>query len=115
MPDRPVRGAYLAYLYAVCLVAVLTLTFGSAAALFGAVRAGIPEQTVMEDQAFGAGVEVQPDDVDRERRRGLAGVISNSVLVVVAAGILVVHWRGARRIRNELEDAAPAGGTPGSG
>lgn len=117
MAEAPVRRAYQIYLYAVCFVAVLVVMFGTAQALYGVVRIALPEQTSAAEGfvggPFGGGFGPVGDPGEQERERGVAQLLENGLLAVLAGLVFAFHWRRAALLRDELEGSQEGGSSPG--
>jgi hypothetical protein len=82
--------AYRYYLHATLLVAVLTLLFASASAMYGIIR------------AIGPGLTATASDAT-ERRDGVQQLVGGGFLALTMWAIFIFHWR------KRQEDDRPAG------
>jgi hypothetical protein len=110
MAEAPVRRTYQIYLYAVCFVSVIVLLFAGAQALFGVVRIVLPDQTAAQHGYFAPGApefEAGFDPIEQERKQGVVQLVESGIITGLAGGLFAFHWLRARRLREELEGAAP--------
>jgi hypothetical protein len=87
------------YLHATLLIAVLTLLFSSASAVYGLIR------------VIGPGLTATVTDA-AERREGVQQLVGGGFLALAAWAIFVFHWR--RREEDDRSDgrAEPTGAPP---
>lgn len=83
-PTSSAKRAYVAYLYAVCFVAVLAVVGAGAAAAYGLVRVVAPSATA-----------TGPASVERDE--GIVDLVANGFLAVGAGVIFAFHWGRVRR------------------
>ncbi|MDP8969153.1 MAG: hypothetical protein M3N52_01310 [Actinomycetota bacterium] len=84
--ESPARRTYLVYLYAVCLVAVLTALVSGAIAGSGLV-------SVIAPKLVGSG------PIDLQRKEGAVELLSHGFLSAAAIGIFAHHWQRSKKIR----------------
>lgn len=84
-PEFDQRRGYLFYLYAVCLVTVMTTLAAGSIAAYGLVQ-------LISPTAVSSG----PSNLERDE--GVVNLVSNGFLAAAAAAIFTFHWRRASRL-----------------
>lgn len=98
-------GWYSLYIYAICLVTLLTCLFSLVSVVRGVVDATWPDPgyfdpySVPKDSALSAN-EIKENLTQNNQRQALKGIVNSLTTLIIAGPIYLMHWRLAKRSRN---------------
>ncbi|NBO07151.1 MAG: hypothetical protein EBX91_01640 [Actinobacteria bacterium] len=95
---------YSLYIYAVCLVTLLTCLFSLVSVVRGAVDALWPDPgyfdpySVPKDSAL-TPAQIEENLTENNQRQALKGIVNSFTTLIIAGPIYLMHWRLAKRSR----------------
>lgn len=95
-------GWYSLYVYAVCLVTLLTCLFSLVSVVRGIVDVLWPDPgyfdpySVPKDSALTAD-QIKKNLTENNQRQALKGIVNSLTTLIIAGPIYIFHWRLARR------------------
>jgi len=95
---------YSLYIYAVCLVTLLTCLFSLVSVVRGIVDALWPDPgyfdpySVPKDSALSAD-QIKENLTENNQRQALKGIVNSLTTLIIAGPIYLMHWRRAKRTR----------------
>ena len=95
---------YSLYIYAVCLVTLLTCLFSLVSVVRGAVDALWPDPgyfdpySVPKDSAL-TPAQIEENLTENNQRQSLKGIVNSFTTLIIAGPIYLMHWRLAKRSR----------------
>ena len=97
-------GWYSLYIYAVCLVTLLTCLFSLVSVVRGIVDALWPDPgyfdpySVPKDSALSAD-QIKENLIENNQRQAIKGIVNSLTTFIIAGPIYFMHWRLAKRSR----------------
>jgi len=98
-------GWYSLYIYAVCLVTLLTCLFSLVSVVRGIVDALWPDPgyfdpySVPKDSALSAD-QIKENLTENNQRQAVKGMVNSLTTLIIAGPIYFMHWRLAKSSRN---------------
>ena len=98
-------GWYSLYIYAVCLVTLLTCLFSLVSVVRGIVDALWPDPGYFDPYSVPKDSALSPDQIkanltENNQRQALKGIVNSLTTLIIAGPIYLMHWRLAKRSRN---------------
>jgi len=98
-------GWYSLYIYAVCLVTLLTCLFSLVNVVRGIVDALWPDPGYFDPYSVPKDSALSPDQIkanltENNQRQALKGIVNSLTTLIIAGPIYLMHWRLAKRSRN---------------
>jgi len=98
---------YSLYIYAVCLVTLLTCLFSLVSVVRGIVDALWPDPGYFDPYSVPKDSALSPDQIkenltENNQRQALKGIINSLTTLIIAGPIYLMHWHLARR-RGDIE------------
>jgi hypothetical protein len=95
---------YSLYIYAVCLVTLLTCLFSLVSVVRGIVDALWPDPGYFDPYSVPKDSALSPDQIkenltENNQRQALKGIVNSLTTLIIAGPIYVMHWRLAKRSR----------------
>jgi len=96
---------YSLYIYAVCLVTLLTCLFSLVSVIRGIVDALWPDTGYFDPYSVPKDSALSPDQIkenltENNQRQALKGIINSLTTLIIAGPIYLMHWHLARRHRD---------------
>ena len=96
---------YSLYIYAVCLVTLLTCLFSLVSVVRGIVDALWPDPGYFDPYSVPKDSALSPDQIkenltENNQRQALKGIVNSLTTLIIAGPIYLMHWRLAKRSRN---------------
>jgi len=96
---------YSLYIYAVCLVTLLTCLFSLVSVVRGIVDALWPDPGYFDPYSVPKDSALSPDQIkenltENNQRQALKGIINSLTTLIIAGPIYLMHWHLARRHRD---------------
>jgi hypothetical protein len=97
-------GWYSLYIYAVCLVTLLTCLFSLVSVVRGIVDALWPDPGYFDPYSVPKDSALSPDQIkanltENNQRQALKGIVNSLTTLIIAGPIYLMHWRLAKRSR----------------
>ena len=97
-------GWYSLYIYAVCLVTLLTCLFSLVSVVRGIVDALWPDPGYFDPYSVPKDSALSPDQIkenltENNQRQALKGIVNSLTTLSIAGPIYLMHWRLAKRSR----------------
>jgi hypothetical protein len=97
-------GWYSLYIYAVCLVTLLTCLFSLVSVVRGIVDALWPDPGYFDPYSVPKDSALTPDQIkenltENNQRQALKGFVNSLTTLMIAGPIYLMHWRLAKRSR----------------
>ena len=97
-------GWYSLYIYAVCLVTLLTCLFSLVSVVRGIVDALWPDPGYFDPYSVPKDSALSPDQIkenltENNQRQALKGIVNSLTTIIIAGPIYLMHWRLAKRSR----------------
>ena len=98
-------GWYPLYIYAVCLVTLLTCLFSLVSVVRGIVDALWPDPGYFDPYSVPKDSALSPDQIqenltENNQRQALKGIVNSLTTLIIAGPIYLMHWHLARRHRD---------------
>lgn len=95
---------YSLYIYAVCLVTLLTCLFSLVSVVRGIVDALWPDPGYFDPYSVPKDSALSPDQIkenltENNQRQALKGIVNSLTTLTIAGPIYLMHWRLAKRSR----------------
>ena len=95
---------YSLYIYAVCLVTLLTCLFSLVSVVRGIVDALWPDPGYFDPYSVPKDSALSPDQIkenltENNQRQALKGIVNSLTTLIIAGPIYLMHWRLAKRSR----------------
>jgi hypothetical protein len=95
---------YSLYIYAVCLVTLLTCLFSLVSVVRGIVDALWPDPGYFDPYSVPKDSALSPDQIkenltENNQRQALKGIVNSLTTLIIAGPIYFMHWRLAKRSR----------------
>lgn len=95
---------YSLYIYAVCLVTLLTCLFSLVSVVRGIVDALYPDPGYFDPYSVPKDSALSPDQIkenltENNQRQALKGIVNSLTTLIIAGPIYLMHWRLAKRSR----------------
>ena len=95
---------YSLYIYAVCLVTLLTCLFSLVSVVRGIVDALWPDPGYFDPYSVPKDSALSPDQIkenltENNQRHALKGIVNSLTTLIIAGPIYLMHWRLAKRSR----------------
>ena len=95
---------YSLYIYAVCLVTLLTCLFSLVSVVRGIVDALWPDPGYFDPYSVPKDSALSPDQIkenltENNQRQALKGIVNSLTTFIIAGPIYFMHWRLAKRSR----------------
>ena len=95
---------YSLYIYAVCLVTLLTCLFALVSVVRGIVDALWPDPGYFDPYSVPKDSALSPDQIkenltENNQRQALKGIVNSLTTLIIAGPIYLMHWRLAKRSR----------------
>ena len=95
---------YSLYIYAVCLVTLLTCLFSLVSVVRGIVDALWPDPGYFDPYSVPNDSALSPDQIkenltENNQRQALKGIVNSLTTLIIAGPIYLMHWRLAKRSR----------------
>jgi hypothetical protein len=95
---------YSLYIYAVCLVTLLTCLFSLVSVVGGIVDALWPDPGYFDPYSVPKDSALSPDQIkenltENNQRQALKGIVNSLTTLIIAGPIYLMHWRLAKRSR----------------
>ena len=95
---------YSLYIYAVCLVTLLTCLFSLVSVVRGIVDALWPDPGYFDPYSVPKDSALSPDQIkenltENNQRQALKGIVNSLTTLIIAGPIYIMHWRLAKRSR----------------
>ena len=95
---------YSLYIYAVCLVTLLTCLFSLVSVVRGLVDALWPDPGYFDPYSVPKDSALSPDQIkenltENNQRQALKGIVNSLTTLIIAGPIYLMHWRLAKRSR----------------
>ena len=95
---------YSLYIYAVCLVTLLTCLFSLVSVVRGIVDAIWPDPGYFDPYSVPKDSALSPDQIkenltENNQRQALKGIVNSLTTIIIAGPIYLMHWRRAKRSR----------------
>lgn len=95
---------YSLYIYAVCLVTLLTCLFSLVSVVRGIVDALYPDPGYFDPYSVPKDSALSPDQIkenltENNQRQAVKGIVNSLTTLIIAGPIYVMHWRLAKRSR----------------
>ena len=95
---------YSLYIYAVCLVTLLTCLFSLVSVVRGIVDALWPDPGYFDPYSVPKDSALSPDQIkenltENNQRQALKGIVNSLTTLIIAGPIYLMHWRLAKRTR----------------
>jgi hypothetical protein len=95
---------YSLYIYAVCLVTLLTCLFSLVSVVRGIVDAVWPDPGYFDPYSVPKDSALSPDQIkenltENNQRQALKGIVNSLTTLIIAGPIYLMHWRLAKRSR----------------
>lgn len=95
---------YSLYIYAVCLVTLLTCLFSLVSVVRGIVDALWPDPGYFDPYSVPKDSALSPDQIkenltENNQRQALKGIVNSLTTIIIAGPIYLMHWRLAKRSR----------------
>ena len=95
---------YSLYIYAVCLVTLLTCLFSLVSVVRGIVDALWPDPGYFDPYSAPKDSALSPDQIkanltENNQRQALKGIVNSLTTLIIAGPIYLMHWRLAKRSR----------------
>ena len=96
---------YSLYIYAVCLVTLLTCLFSLVSVVRGIVDALWPDPGYFDPYSVPKDSALSPDQIkenltENNQRQALKGIVNSLTTLIIAGPIYFMHWRLAKRSRS---------------
>jgi len=96
---------YSLYIYAVCLVTLVTCLFSLVSVVRGIVDALWPDPGYFDPYSVPKDSALSPDQIkenltENNQRQALKGIINSLTTLIIAGPIYLMHWHLARRHRD---------------
>ena len=93
---------YSLYIYAVCLVTLLTCLFSLVSVVRGIVDALWPDPGYFDPYSVPKDSALSPDQIkenltENNQRQALKGIVNSLTTLIIAGPIYLMHWRLAKR------------------
>jgi len=97
-------GWYSLYIYAVCLVTLLTCLFSLVSVVRGIVDALYPDPGYFDPYSVPKDSALSPDQIrenltENNQRQAVKGIVNSLTTLIIAGPIYFMHWRLAKRSR----------------
>ena len=97
-------GWYSLYIYAICLVTLLTCLFSLVSVVRGIVDALWPDPGYFDPYSVPKDSALSPDQIkanltENNQRQALKGIVNSLTTLIIAGPIYLMHWRLAKRSR----------------
>jgi len=97
-------GWYSLYIYAVCLVTLLTCLFSLVSVVRGLVDALWPDPGYFDPYSVPKDSALSPDQMkenltENNQRQAIKGIVNSLTTLIIAGPIYFMHWRLAKRSR----------------
>ena len=97
-------GWYSLYIYAVCLVTLLTCLFSLVSVVRGIVDALYPDPGYFDPYSVPKDSGLSPDQIkenltENNQRQAVKGIVNSLTTLIIAGPIYFMHWRLAKRSR----------------
>jgi len=97
-------GWYSLYIYAVCLVTLLTCLFSLVSVVRGIVDALWPDPGYFDPYSVPKDSTLSPDQIkenltENNQRQAVKGIVNSLTTLIIAGPIYFMHWRLAKRSR----------------
>jgi hypothetical protein len=98
---------YSLYIYAVCLVTLLTCLFSLVSVVRGIVDALWPDPGYFDPYSVPKDSALSPDQIkenltENNQRQALKGIVNSLTTLIIAGPIYLLHWHLARRHRERV-------------
>ena len=98
---------YSLYIYAVCLVTLLTCLFSLVSVVMGIVDALWPDPGYFDPYSVPKDSALSPDQIkenltENNQRQALKGIVNSLTTLIIAGPIYLLHWHLARRHRERV-------------
>ncbi|MBM3711123.1 MAG: hypothetical protein FJW52_01980 [Actinobacteria bacterium] len=95
---------YSLYIYAVCLVTLLTCLFSLVSVVRGIVDALYPDPGYFDPYSVPKDSALSPDQIkenltENNQRQAVKGIVNSLTTLIIAGPIYFMHWRLAKRSR----------------
>jgi len=95
---------YSLYIYAVCLVTLLTCLFSLVSVIRGIVDALWPDPGYFDPYSVPKDSALSPDQIkenltENNQRQAVKGIVNSLTTLIIAGPIYFMHWRLAKRSR----------------
>jgi hypothetical protein len=95
---------YSLYIYAVCLVTLLTCLFSLVSVVRGIVDALWPDPGYFDPYSVPKDSALSPDQIkenltENNQRQALKGIVNSLTTLIIAGPVYLMHWRLAKRSR----------------
>jgi len=95
---------YSLYIYAVCLVTLLTCLFSLVSVVRGIVDALWPDPGYFDPYSVPKDSALSPDQIkenltENNQRQAVKGIVNSLTTLIIAGPIYFMHWRLAKRSR----------------
>jgi len=95
---------YSLYIYAVCLVTLLTCLFSLVSVIRGIVDALWPDTGYFDPYSVPKDSALSPDQIkenltENNQRQAVKGIVNSLTTLIIAGPIYFMHWRLAKRSR----------------
>ena len=95
---------YSLYIYAVCLVTLLTCLFSLVSVVRGIVDALWPDPGFFDPYSVPKDSALSPDQIkenltENNQRQAIKGIVNSLTTLIIAGPIYLMHWRLAKRSR----------------
>ncbi len=95
-------GWYSLYIYAICLVTLLTCLFSLVSVVQGIIDALWPDPGYFDPYSVPKDSALSPEQIkenltENNQRLALKGIVNSLTTVIIAGPIYLIHWRLAKR------------------